>query len=374
MLRVGNKLLSKGINGFSMVELLEIDGSMGEGGGQVLRTAVALSALLKKPIRVFNIRAKRSNPGLRPQHLAAVKAVANITGARVEGLEVGSRQIFFNPGEIKSFDIELDVGTAGSISLVLQAMMPVLAFSPKEVKMILKGGTDNPKAPPIDYVKEVLLKNLSRTGYSADLKVERRGFYPRGGGIVHFESKPVEFLRPFNMTDFPGLKSVKIFVYSSKLPKHVAERIAGSAMSHIRSRLGIEPVVEYEIMSGGERNAPLDPGCGILIIGVLENGFAFASSALGEKGKPSEKVGSEAASEFIRQVEHKAPADKNLADQLVVYAALADGVSSLRTHELTLHTLTTIRLVELFLPVKFEVEGGIGSPGGYRVVGIGFKR
>ncbi|MEM3712286.1 MAG: RNA 3'-terminal phosphate cyclase [Thermoproteota archaeon] len=357
-----------------MVELLEIDGSMGEGGGQVLRTAVALSALLKKPIRVFNIRAKRSNPGLRPQHLAAVKAVASLTGARVDGLEVGSKQIFFNPGEIKSSDIELDVGTAGSISLVLQAMMPVLAFSPKRVDLVLKGGTDNPRAPPIDYVKEVLLKNLSRTGYFAELRVERRGFYPRGGGVVRFQSRPVEYLRPFDITDFPSLKSVRIFVYSSKLPRYVAERIAGSASSQIKSRLRIEPIVEYEVMSGSEHNAPLDPGCGILIIGILENDVVFASSALGEKGKPSEKVGCEAALEFIRQVEHRAPADRNLADQLVVYAALANGVSSLRTHEITLHTLTTIRLVELFLPVRFEVQGEVGLPGGYRVSGVGLKR
>ncbi|MBO3799567.1 MAG: RNA 3'-terminal phosphate cyclase [Candidatus Brockarchaeota archaeon] len=358
----------------SMVETLEIDGSMGEGGGQVLRTAVALSALLKKPVKVFNIRAKRSNPGLRPQHLAAVKAVASLTGARVEGLSVGSSQILFFPDEVKASDIELDVGTAGSISLVLQAMMPVLAFSKREVVLVLKGGTDNPRAPPIDYVREVLAKNLSRMGYFVDVSVERRGFYPRGGGIVRFKSKPVERLKPLLITDFPGLKSVKIFVYSSRLPRHVAERIAGSAASQIRSRLKVEPAIEYEVLSGEERNASLDPGCGILIIGTLEDDMVFASSALGERGKPSEKVGSEAVSEFIRQVEHRAPADRNLADQLVVYTALADGVSELRTHEVTLHTLTTIRLVELFLPVRFEVYGEVGFPGGYRVSGVGFKR
>ncbi|MEM1557096.1 MAG: RNA 3'-terminal phosphate cyclase [Thermoproteota archaeon] len=357
-----------------MAGLLEIDGSMGEGGGQVLRTAVALSALLKKPVRVFNIRAKRSNPGLRPQHLAAVKAVARLTGSRVEGLEVGSKQIFFTPGEVRASDIELDVGTAGSISLVLQAIMPVLAFNPREANLILKGGTDNPRAPPIDYVREVLAETLSRMDYDVEIKVERRGFYPRGGGIVRFKSRPVKSLKPFDLTDFPGLKSVKIFVYSSRLPGHVAERIAGSASSLLKREFGIEPLVEYEIMSGGERNAPLDPGCGILIIGRLENNAVFASSALGEKGKPSEKVGGEAAAEFIRQVKHKAPVDKNLADQLVVYAALAEGVSALRTHEVTLHTLTTIRLVELFLPVRFEVNGEVGSPGGYRVNGVGFKQ
>jgi len=357
-----------------MVEALEIDGSMGEGGGQVLRTAVALSALLRKPIRVFNIRAKRSNPGLRPQHFAAVNAVARLTGARVEGLEVGSRQIVFTPGEAEVLERVLDVGTAGSIPLVLQALMPVLAFSSRGASLTLKGGTNNPRAPPIDYVKEVLAKTLAEMGYLVEIAVERRGFYPRGGGIVRFSSKPVRVLKPFNLTVFPGLRSVRILVYSSRLPRHVADRIARSASQELSRRLGVEPMVEVEFMTGGESNAPLDPGCGIMILGMLENNIVFASSSLGEKGKPSERVGLEAASEFVRQVETRAPVDKNLADQLVVYAALAEGVSRLRTCEITLHTLTTIRLVELFLPVRFRVEGSLGSPGGYTVEGVGFQR
>lgn len=357
-----------------MGETLEIDGSMGEGGGQVLRTAVALSALLRKPIRVFNIRAKRSNPGLRPQHLAAVKTVAFLTGAKTEGLEVGSRQIVFTPGEANISNMVLDVGTAGSVPLVLQALMPVLAFSPRESSLVLKGGTNNPRAPPIDYIKEVLVKALDSMGYRVRISVERRGFYPRGGGIVRFSSRPVEFLNPFSLTEFPGLRSVRILVYSARLPRHVAERIARSASSEISRRLRVEPVVDYEFMTGEERNAPLDTGCGIIILGTLENNVVFASNALGERGKPSERVGGEAALEFVRQVELKAPVDRNLADQLVVYAALARGVSALRTSEVTTHTLTTIRLVELFLPVKFQVEGRPGEPGGYRVKGAGFKR
>ncbi|MGQ9597023.1 MAG: RNA 3'-terminal phosphate cyclase [Thermoproteota archaeon] len=357
-----------------MVKTLEIDGSMGEGGGQVLRTAVALSALLKKPIRVFNIRAKRSKPGLRPQHLAAVKTVALLTGARVEGLEIDSMKIAFTPGNLNLSNMSLDVGTAGSVPLVLQALMPILAFSPSEVNLLIKGGTNNLRAPPIDYISGVLTKVLEKMGYKIWISVERRGFYPRGGGIVRFRAMPVEYLKPFNIVNFPGLKSIKIFVYSARLPRHVIERIAHSASSEIKRKLGMEPEVEYEFMTGEETNAPIDPGCGVVIFGTLENNVVFASSALGEKGKPSERVGLEAASEFIRQVEFRAPADRNLADQLVVYAALAKGVSALRTHEMTLHTLTTIHLVESFLPINFEVEGKLGSPGGFKVEGIGFER
>ncbi|MBO3753493.1 MAG: RNA 3'-terminal phosphate cyclase [Candidatus Brockarchaeota archaeon] len=357
-----------------MVETLEIDGSMGEGGGQVLRTAVALSAILRRPIRVFNIRARRSNPGLRPQHFAAVNAVARLTGARVEGLQVGSREIVFTPGGAEVTEATLDVGTAGSVPLVLQALMPVLAFSSRGASLVLKGGTNNPRAPPIDYVKEVFARVLAEMGYHVDIVVEKRGFYPRGGGIVRFRSKPVEVLKPFNLTGFPGLRSVRILVYSARLPRHVADRTARSASLEIFRRLGVEPSVEVEFMTGGESNAPLDPGCGIMILGTLENNVVFASSSLGERGKPSERVGLEAASEFIKQVETGAPVDRNLADQLVVYAALAKGVSKLRTSEITLHTLTTIRLVELFLPVRFQVEGDAGAPGGYAVEGVGFKR
>lgn len=357
-----------------MVETLEIDGSMGEGGGQVLRTAVALSALLRRPVRVFNIRARRSNPGLRPQHFAAVKAVARLTGARVEGLEVGSGEIVFTPGGAEVAEATLDVGTAGSVPLVLQALMPVLAFSSRGASLILKGGTNNPRAPQIDYVKEVLAKVLAEMGYHVDIVVERRGFYPRGGGVVRFRSRPVEVLRPFNLTEFPELRSIRVLVYSARLPRHVADRIASSASLELARRLGIQPSVEVEYMTGGESNAPLDPGCGIIILGTLENNVVFASSSLGEKGKPSERVGLAAASDFIKQVETGAPADKNLADQLVVYAALAKGFSKLKTSEITLHTLTTIRLVELFLPVRFQLEGGAGAPGGYGVEGVGFKR
>ncbi|MGB9718124.1 MAG: RNA 3'-terminal phosphate cyclase [Thermoproteota archaeon] len=357
-----------------MVETLEIDGSMGEGGGQVLRTAVALSALLRRPIRVFNIRARRSNPGLRPQHFAAVNAVARLTGARVEGLEVGSSEIVFTPGGIEVLEATLDVGTAGSVPLVLQALMPVLAFSSRGASLVLKGGTNNPGAPPIDYVKEVLARVLAEIGYRVEVSVERRGFYPRGGGVVRFRSRPVEALRAFNLTGFPGLRNIRILVYSARLPRHVAERIARSASNELSRRLGVQPSVEVEFLTGEESNAPLDPGCGIIILGTLENNIVFASSSLGERSKPSEKVGLEAASEFVKQVETGAPVDRNLADQLVVYAALAEGVSKLKTSEITLHTLTTIRLVELFLPVRFLVEGSVGAPGGYTVEGVGFKR
>ncbi|MGQ9478467.1 MAG: RNA 3'-terminal phosphate cyclase [Thermoproteota archaeon] len=355
------------------MDLLEIDGSMGEGGGQILRTAVALSALLKKPIRVFNIRARRSNPGLRPQHLTAVKVVARLVNARVEGLEVGSSSILFIPGEMQQPQgEEFDTGTAGSVSLVSQSLMPVLAFSGSGGSVILKGGTNNPGAPPIDYVREVLGRVLSAMGYFFNVKLVRRGFYPRGGGIVIFKYSPVDYLRRFRFTEFAGLKMVRIFVYSSRLPRHVAERIAGSASSEISRKLGLRPEIEYEVMTGEEPNSPADPGCGVMITGFLEDGFAFASSAFGERGKPAEHVGREAAAQFLRQVETKAPVDRNLADQLVVYAALAKGVSSLRTCEVTQHTLTTIRLVELFLPVRFSVEGSLGSPGGFSVEGVGF--
>jgi len=164
--------------------LVEIDGSMGEGGGQILRTALALSAITGKPMRVYNIRARRDNPGLRPQHLTAVKAIAQICNARVKGAEVGSMTLEFYPSAIKGGSYTFDVGTAGSVPLVLQALLPVLAFADKPVTVKIRGGTDVPMAPTIDYVREVLARLTETLGYSFTIKVERRGHYPKGGGMV----------------------------------------------------------------------------------------------------------------------------------------------------------------------------------------------
>src|SRR5947209_10299491 len=176
--------------------MIEVDGSFGEGGGQVLRTAVALAAVLSKDIHVFNIRAGRAEPGLRPQHMTGVKAAAELCSSELEGLRVGSTEFTFKPGKLRAGTFRFDVGTAGSVTLVLQTLMPIMAFAPGAVQLEITGGTDVKWSPPIDYLRLVTLPILKKIGYQCDLELIRRGHYPKGGGLVRFSTQGPSILQP----------------------------------------------------------------------------------------------------------------------------------------------------------------------------------
>jgi len=353
--------------------LVEIDGSMGEGGGQILRNAVALSAVLLKPIRVYNIRAKRSNPGLRPQHLTAVKAVAALSSAEVSGLKVGSREIIFRPRRLGGGRLRFDAGTAGSTTLMLQSLMPAMAFSAAPVEAELRGGTNNPMAPPAEYLRDVLAPMLERMGGRFEVELLRRGFYPRGGGVLRASSIPVESLKPIRLTEFDGVKIIRGLSYSNRLPGHIVERMAASAEKLLRAK-GYEVEIEREALQPGDPKCALDPGCGIILVAELGLGALVASDRLGAKGVPAERVGEEAARDLLKQLEAHAPVDRHLGDQLVIWACLADGVSEYRVAELTTHTTTSIELCRLMAGCEAEVEGRVGEPATVRIGGIGLRR
>lgn len=354
--------------------LVEIDGSMGEGGGQILRNAVALSAVLLKPIKVRNIRVRRSNPGLRPQHLTAVKAVAALSSAEVSGLRVGSMEIIFRPlRRVGSGRLRFDAGTAGSTTLMLQSLMPAMAFSAGEVEAELRGGTNNPMAPPVEYLRWVLLPVVERMGGRFEIELVRRGFYPRGGGVVRAKSVPVEYLRPVRLTGFAGVKSVWGLSYSSRLPGHIVERMASSAEKILR-REGYEVEIEREALQPGHPRCALDPGCGIILVAELRDGVRLAADRLGEKGVPAERIGEEAARTLLEELKPGAPVDSHLGDQLVIWACLADGVSEYRVSKLTSHTTTSIELCKLLAGCEAEVEGEVGAPATVRIKGIGLRR
>ena len=200
--------------------MIEIDGSILEGGGQILRTSVCLSALTRKPLRIYNIRAKRSKPGLRPQHLAAVASVAELTEAEVEGLKVDSQEVEFTPRDLRSGSFKFDIGTAGSSTLLLQSLLPLAAYAPGEVSMEIRGGTNNPLAPPIDYLQRTLLPMLGQMGFKGRIELLCRGFYPRGGGSIVAEVQPVKRLRSIQLLEFSEVCSVRGLSYSSRLPRH----------------------------------------------------------------------------------------------------------------------------------------------------------
>ncbi len=344
------------------MRLVEIDGSMGEGGGQILRTAIALSAITGKPVRIYNIRAKRDNPGLRPQHLTAVKAIAQLCNARVKGADVGSMVLEFYPSTVKGGDYVFDIGTAGSISLVLQALLPVLAYADRPVRVKIRGGTDVPMAPTIDYVREVLARLTEALGYRFDVRVERRGHYPKGGGmvVVAVEEPPGGF-KARDFVERGQLREVALRSHAVRLPKHVSERQAKSAVAVLREALKVEPRVELEYYEEG-RDPHLGPGSGVTIWALFDKS-TMGSDSLGAPGKRAEVVGEEAARKLLEDIATGAALDRHASDMIPVYLALAGGVSTISGAKLTLHAMTVLELLKIVLDdFDYTLEGSEGQP------------
>ncbi|MEM4717208.1 MAG: RNA 3'-terminal phosphate cyclase [Desulfurococcaceae archaeon] len=356
------------------MSMLRIDGSMGEGGGQVLRYSLALSALLLKPIEIYNIRARRDNPGLRPQHLTAVKAIAELTNAMVEGAVVGSSRLLFKPRDRLCGDFEFDIGTAGSVSLVIQAVLPLLLYSDCHSKITIKGGTNVPLSPSIDYTIHVFSHNLRRLGIEFNIKVHRRGHYPRGGGIVDLEVYPLKNpISPIELVSRGKPIQLGVLSYCVKLPHHVAKRQADSASSILRKIFGIEPRVVVETYPP-DRDPHLGPGSGVLVYVETDNGIRLGADSLGEKGKPAEVVGEEAARVFVEEYETGMAFDRHMGDMLVPYLFLARGKSIIGVSRITMHLITAIELSKIFMPsASVEVSGELGKPGIIVVNGIGFS-
>jgi len=350
--------------------VIEIQGDMLEGGGQVLRLSAAISAVTGKPIRTVNVRAKRSPPGLRAQHLNALRAIGLLTAAKIEGLSIGSRQIAFTPSLPVGGDFKVDVGTAGSTSLVLQALMPVMAMSPGEVRLEITGGTNNPKAPAIEYLQNIVLPTVAKTGYRGSIELVKRGFYPRGQGVVGARSEPVRQLKPIVLTEYGKPEKIWGLSYSCRLPQHIVERMAKSAQKMLSAE-GYDATIATESLSGGDPKCSVDPGCGLVLFVSLSSGGLLGGDALGKLGRPAEKVGEEAASNLLEGLRRSAPVDKHLGDQLMVYASLAEGQSRVRVSELTMHTLTCIELCKILLGVSFEIEGKLGEPATVACTGAG---
>ena len=325
--------------------MIKIDGTYGEGGGQIIRTAIALAAITGKEVEIENIRANRPNPGLAAQHLHAVGAVAKLSGGRTEGLELRSSRLKFAPGALKGFEGEIDIGTAGSITLLLQCLIPVALFADSETKVKIKGGTDVKWSPPIDFYTEVFLKAIHEMGCDMRLDVKRRGYYPKGGGLVEVRIAPMYHLKGFVTGNKRG-GIIKGVSHSCGLPAHVAERQAKAA-ERILNEKGYDVEIKTEVENGGGRTT----GCGI----TLWRGYK-CGSALGERGKRAELVGEEAARNIIEELESVSTVDVYLADQLIPYIALADGKSEITVREVTKHLKTNVYVTKKFLDVEFEVE------------------
>lgn len=336
---------------------VEVDGSYGEGGGQILRVSVALAAITGKPIRVHRIRAKRSPSGIRPQHETAVRAVAKLAQAEVKGLNIGSTELEFYPQRITGGKHFFDTGTAGSTSLVLQSLMPIMAFSNGETSTEIRGGTNNPWAPPIEYLQEVLLPILTKIGFKGSVELVRRGFYPKGGGIVKAGARPVRKLSPIVLTEFGDVRRVYGLSYSSRLPSHIVERMAKGANKTLTDA-GLKGVdIKLECLQSQDERCALSPGCGIVLVAELSTGAILGSDSLGEIGKPAERVGQEAAEILLQQLKARVPVDKHLGDQLIIYMTLASGRSEIKVEEMTPHTLSCIHVAKVIAGADFEIVG-----------------
>jgi RNA 3'-terminal phosphate cyclase (ATP) len=345
--------------------MIVINGSYGEGGGQVLRTSLTLSALLGQPVCIENIRARRRKPGLQAQHLTGVWAIAQICEAELEGAELNSLTMTFKPrsspraGEY-SFDVAeaRKGGSAGATSLVFQTLLLPLALAPGQSRLTIRGGTHVAWSPPFHYLQHVYLPILARMGLEANTEIEKWGWYPIGGGemTASIRGRRGNHLFGLDLLERGELKRLWGISAASNLPSHIGQRQKKRAKETLRER-GFDPQIEII-------DAP-SPGQGTIVFLVAEYEHTVAGfSSLGERGKPAEKVAEEACREFIAYHQSDACLDKHLADQLILPMALAPGPSTFTTCEITTprseaqkgHLLTNIWVVEQFLDVKFVAE------------------
>jgi len=350
--------------------MIDVDGSMMEGGGQLLRMAITYGAIMGTPVRVRNIRAGRRPPGLKPQHLTTLKAVTEICNAKTRGLSLGTREVEFHPRPPRGGAYYFDIGTAGSISLFLQCIAPIVAFASSPTKLRVVGGTAVRWSPPVLILDRVVLEAARQMGFKGELWVRREGFYPRGGGIVEISIASVGKLRPIVAAQQEQVKRVEGVSLCGRLPRHVAERQSRAA-EVVLKEAGYRAEVDSCAVVG--REAPLSPGSVICLWAKAEPRIFMGANALGERGKPAERVGAEAAESLVDQLRTGAAVDLHTADSLVLWCSLAEGESRFTTSRLTLHTATAIELAKIITRAEFVVEGDLGKPATIRCRGIGLR-
>ncbi len=347
--------------------MIQIDG---RAGGQVLRTSLALSAVVSQPATIFNIRANRPNPGLQAQHLAAVNTAAKLSNAEVNGNFKGSKKIVFRPKKFSPASFSVNIGTAGSVSLLLQSIMLPSILAENPVSLRIKGGTDVKWSPPIDYVKEVLFPVLKKMGCRFELDLVNRGHYPKGGGTALFKSrKPRLPLRPVEFKKRGSPWVIELISHCKNLPKEVALNQATSARQILSKHFSCEIREKIEHSSSGEGE-----GSGILVLARFHSSPPVTGSALGGKGVDPLKAGRTAANIFLNEFNSGKPVESFLADQLIPFLAAANGASTISVTSLSEHTQNNIAVTEKFLKAKIVALGKKNSPAEITVQGIALKK
>jgi RNA 3'-terminal phosphate cyclase (ATP) len=325
--------------------LINIDGSYGEGGGQILRSAIAMSVLTKKPVNISNIRSNRPIPGLKPQHYTAINIIKDISNAKTEGLEIGSSNLIFTPGEIKGGNYKFDIGTAGSIVLVFQACLLAFVNIKEEINIKLSGGTDVKWCPSWDYFEHVFIPMVKKIGVSVNVELIKRGYYPKGGGIAKISIKPFQKLIPLNFGSNQLFDTIHGIIHLGNLPEHIGKRMKHSTIkiltqNNLKSSINIDSVES------------LSNGTGITLW-AENNNTILGYTILGEKGIPAEKIGEKCATGIINEVQSGANIDIHNFDQILPYLVLLDNeVSTFNVKDVSSHAETNMWLISQFFEDK----------------------
>ncbi len=339
------------------MKFLEIDGSFGEGGGQIVRTAITLSCIMKQPIIIENIRKNRKNPGLKPQHLTALKILKKICNGDFDQLKIGATSLKFIPNEVQSLNLKENVGTAGSISLIIQVLIPVIAICKKKIKLTIIGGTDVPWSPTIDYTQMVLREAYARMGINCSINVIKRGYYPKGGGIIELEVLPSEKINPI-VLNTRKTKNVKLICTFSKL----ATELINNQINYIERKL-IEN--NFTVENQVKEESALDSGSSLMISSIDNDSIIGIDSLFNKKTEKFDL-------DLDKFIQNKYSVDEQLADMLVLPASLATGMTIFQVDNISKHLETNLFVASKITGCKY----GIGKlRDGYevRIEGISYS-
>ena len=328
--------------------MITIDGSYGEGGGQILRNAVALSTITNKPVQITDIRANRPNPGIKAQHYVALKSIAEICNAETKGLEIGSTSITFKPGKIKGGKYKFEVGTAGSITLAFQAIILSMLKTKESVTISLTGGTDVRWSPSWDYFQNVFLPLIKKMGVNVFPKLILRGYYPKGGGEAVLTINPIKKLQPLKLDKPEECFGINGLINISNLPDHIITRMKHTVVKTLLKN-------DLQTTINVDQSTALSPGVGVTLWTQSKNTI-LGCTVLGERDISSEEVGKKASEALFKEIEAETTLDVHAFDQVLPYMALAkdNGISKCIVRELSSHASTNMWLIQQFLDVNFE--------------------